>query len=257
MRKVGIVIRKLMNVAGALLVFLPFAAAPVLSMFGQSKTLSSLHNGCGTMDSNFGDEPCIVISFVGRVTANHSFDRQFGNLLFRLNSQDAASGWNIEVVSAEEGSSTSSEYVWPVTPPYHFGNVRYLDTSYGVRADQAVKQTPRDFNFVLGEAQFLRAAELVDLGISSRPVNDHQSAAKIERESKDALAVLESLPVGKGRLEIIDSHVDKSAGRDGLGAIEWLKFKVELHVPCDFEVVGSTDIFIDRASCSDDEKKLN
>jgi hypothetical protein len=132
--------------------------------------------------------------------------------------------------------------VWPVTPPYHFGNVRYLDTSKGVRAD---------------EAPFRRTTELVDLGVSSRPFHDHKCQAEIDKESKDALDALQSLPVGQDRLEIIGWRVNKSKGPNGLGAIEWLKFKVDRHVPCNFEVVGSAGISINREGCLQGGKKLN
>ena len=138
-----------------------------------------------------------------------------------------------------------------------FGNVRYLDTSYGVRAEAAVKMSPRDFNFVLDAAQFNRAADLVNLAVSSRPLDEHKSQADMERESKDALNALESLPVGKGRFKILDSRTNKSGGSQGLGTIEWLKFNVELHVPCSFEISDSVGITLDRGKCPNDRKKPN
>lgn len=135
-------------------------------------------------------------------------------------------------------------------PPYHFGNIRYLDTSYGTKAEDAVKLSPRDFNFVLDQGQFDRAADLVNLAVSSHPVDDHKSDADHEMEGSDAVAALESISIGKGRLEIIDSRVDRAGGDHGLGAIEWLKFKIELHVPCDFAISDSADMVIDRAGCA-------
>jgi hypothetical protein len=183
---------------------------------------------CGTMNTEFTEGRCIQLTFSGEVSAAKNFDRPFGLLRFRLNSQEASSGWWIEVMPAEQTNSGSDEYVWVVTPPYHFGNARYLDTSYGARAEDAVKG-PRDFNFALDQQQFHRAAELVNLGVSSHPLSAHKSEAELDKESEDAIAALESLSIGKGRLQILDSRVDGSAGQDGLGAIEWLKFRVELH----------------------------
>ena len=113
-----------------------------------------------------------------------------------------------------------------------------------------MKISPRGFNFVLDQEQFDRAAGLVNLAISSHPVDDHKSDAEREKEGSDAVAALESMPIGKGRLEIIDSRVNRSGGDRGLGAIEWLKFKVELRVPCDFAISDSADIVIDRARCA-------
>jgi hypothetical protein len=203
------------------------------------------------MGSVFREGSCIRVSFSGEVSASRNFEREFGALRFRLNPQAALFGWNIEVVPRKETDSIRSEYVWVVTPPYHFGNIRYLDTSYGTKAEDAVKVSPRDFNFVLDQEQFDRAAGLVNLAISSHPADDHKSDAEPEKEGSDAIAALESMPIGKGRLEIIDSRVNGSGGDHGLGGIEWLKFKVELHVPCNFDVADSADIVIDRAGCAD------
>jgi hypothetical protein len=257
MFKLGIVTFKITTIVGTLLIFLPSTPLKFLPAPGQAQTAATLNDGCGTMSSNFGDDRCMRISFAGEITANHNFDREIGRLRFRLNSQNASFGWNIEVNPPVEANSKDSEYIWPVTPPYHFGNVRYLDTSYGVRAEAAVKMSPRDFNFVLDQDQFNRAADLVNLAASSRPLNEHKSQADLDRESKDALNALESLPVGKGRLEIVDSRINKSGGSNGLGAIEWLKFSVELHVPCNFETTDSADISLDRGKCPNDRKKPN
>jgi hypothetical protein len=204
---------------------------------------------CGTINTDFNEGRCIHIAFSGKVSADKNFDRPFGALLFRLNS-NALAGWWIEVVSAEETNGRNDEYVWVVTPPYHFGNVRYLDTSYGTRAADAVAESPRDFNFVIDQKQFDRAAELVNLGVSWRPRSEHKSEAEFDQESQHALAALESLPIGKGRLLILGSRVDSSAGPHGLGAIEWLKFRVELHVPCNFTVADALSLSIDRSQCS-------
>jgi hypothetical protein len=257
MFKLGIVTFTITTIAGNLLIFFPSIPLKFLPSPGQTQTSAAFKDGCGTISSKFGDGRCMSISFVGEIKANHNFDREIGKLRFRLNSQNASFGWNIEVIPAVETNSQDSEYVWPVTPPYHFGNVRYLDTSYGIRAEAAVKMSPRDFNFVLDQAQFNRAADLVNLAVNSRPLNEHKSQADLDRESNDALNALESLPVGKGRFKILDSGTNKSGGSNGLGTIEWLKFSVELHVPCNFEITDSVDIALDRRKCPSGRKKPN
>jgi hypothetical protein len=211
---------------------------------------------CGTINTEFSEGHCIRIAFSGEVSADKNFDRPFGALRFHLNGEQALAGWWIEVVPAVETDSGNDEYVWVVTPPYHFDNVRYLDTSYGTRAEDAVKQSPRDFNFVLDQRQFNRAAGLVNLGVSSRPHDEQKSDVELGQESQNALAALESMSIGKGRLQILDSRINSSAGQDGLGAIEWLKFRVELHVPCNFTVSDSPGLSIDRSQCSSEVKKL-
>ena len=209
---------------------------------------------CGTMNTEFTEGRCIHITFSGEVSADKNFDRPFGPLRFRLNSEEASAGWWVEVVPAEGANSENAEYVSVVTPPYHFENIRYLDTSYGTRAEDAVKDSPRDFNFVLDQEQFHRAANLVNLGVYSHPLSENKSEVEFDQESQNALAALESLPIGKGRLQILDSRVDRSTGQDGLGAIEWLKFQVELHVPCNFTVLDASGLLIDRSQCSSERK---
>jgi hypothetical protein len=83
---------------------------------------------CGTINTAFTEGRCIHITFSGEVSGDKNFDRPFGPLRFRLNSEQALGGWCIEVVPAEQTNSGNDEYVWVVTPPYHFGNIRYLDT---------------------------------------------------------------------------------------------------------------------------------
>jgi hypothetical protein len=228
---------------------------PVLSLQSRhAQNSASADIVCGTMNTQFTEGRCIHITFSGEVSAGKNFDRPFGPLHFRLNSQQALFGWSIEVAPAEESKSENAEYVWVVTPPYHFGNIHYLDTSYGTRAEDSVKVSPRDFNFVLNQQQYQRAEDLVGLAASSHTLSEHKSEAELAKESQDAFAARQSLPIGKGRLQILDSRVDSSAGQDGLGAIEWLKFRVELHVPCNFAVPDSRGLTIDRSQCSSERK---
>jgi len=233
--------------------FLAFVLPVLPAQSGHAQNSSPGPIACGTMNSQFTEGHCIHITFSGEVSGDKNFDRPFGPLHFRLNSEQALGGWWIEVVPAEQTNSGNDEYVWVVTPPYHFGNIRYLDTSYGTPAEDAVKG-PRDFNFVLDQGQFRRAADLVNLAVSSHPLSEHKSEAEFDQESQNALATLESWSVGKGRLQILDSRVDRSAGQDGLGAIEWLKFRVELHVPCNFTISDSLGLSIDRSQCSSERK---
>jgi hypothetical protein len=233
------------------LVFIPL----VLPLQGrQAQNPAPAEIVCGTINTEFSEGRCIHLAFSGEVSADKNFDRPFGSLRFRLNSEQALAGWWIEVTPAEDAKSANDEYVWAVTPPYHFANARYLDTSYGTRAEDSVKDSPRDFNFVLDQEQFHRAEDLLNSAAYSRALNDERSDAEFDQESQNALALLESMSIGKGRLQILDSRVDRSAGQDGLGAIEWLKFRVELHVPCNFTISDSAGLSIDRSQCSSERK---
>jgi hypothetical protein len=214
---------------------------------------SVAQDGCGTIQSAFGEDQCLHLSFAGEVSAGQAFERKFSEKLgFRLNASQ--SGWTIEVISYEQTDSDNAEYSWVVNPPYRSYNVRYLDTTYGTTAKEAVEYSPRDFNFVLNEQQFKQASDLVEMAIMSHPLSDHRSQQELDKESMDAGRTLQALPVAKGRLTIMNSRVaDPDPTEKGdLGSIDWLKFKVELHVPCGFATISdSSEVQIDKAKCSD------
>ena len=116
--------------------------------------------------------------------------------------------------------------LWVVTPPYHFQNARYLDTGYGITAQEAVRDSPREFSFVLNCADYERESKWVELAI-------YPSDAS-QKEVDEALAKLGSSPLGQGRLWIEDSKITpghKSGSMQDLGAIHWIKFRVEIQFP--------------------------
>jgi hypothetical protein len=213
-------------------------------------------DGCGTLYSEFGGDQCQRISFNGQVSANQTFEQRFGkNLSFRLNPKGAEGGWTLEVVPDAQPGSGYAEYVWVVNPPYHFSNIRYLDTSYGTTAKQAVSYSPRDFNFVINEEQYRRAADLVEKGVMSHAESDHRSQEEFAKESDEAIATLQALPVSKGRLTILQSRITEDTGKSGLGSIEWISFKVELRVPCNLVTPdGSPGLQINKSKCSAEVK---
>jgi hypothetical protein len=207
--------------------------------------------GCGTVESALEKSQCILVSFSGEVSDGQDFERSFGaDLLFRLTSKGKQEGWDIEVVPQRNGDAGNSEYVWVVTPPYRSGNPRYLDTSYGMSAKQAVAASPRHFNFVLNEEQFKKAVGLVDLAIMSRPSSGIRSPQEITREVQKATEALLAFSVAKGRLTIVDSKIESADEKGNPGYLKWLKFKVELRVPCDFAVSERPEVVVDKNSCS-------
>src|ERR1700730_11421682 len=141
------------------------------------------------MNTQFNEGRCIYIAFSGEVSADKNFDRPLGPLRFRLNSEPALVGWWIKVVPAESNSE-GAEYGWAVTPLYHFNNVRYLATDFGARAEVFVKDSSRDFNFVLDQEQFHRAVDLVNLAAYSRSTSEQKSEAEFGQESQNAIAAL-------------------------------------------------------------------
>jgi Regulator of Chromosome Condensation (RCC1) repeat protein len=214
------------------------------------------HKGCGTVSTSFEANACMQISFEGEVSAGHLFEKSFGGgLVFRLNPEGALSGWIMQAVPearpGTSGTDPHAEYIWVVNPPYRGRNARYLDTSYGVTAKEAVQSSPYDFNFVLSQQQFEEASDLVDKAIMSTSASDRRSREEIVEEgSKAADRLLTGLPVSKGRLVILDSRIGNSDKAVREEAIEWLKFRVDLRVPCSFNPDSkAAGITVDRSRC--------
>ena len=168
-------------------------------------------------------------TFEGEVSEGQTFRKSIGHGLefILMPSVDESTGWTIEVSPQGKPSDPECEdFVWVVTPPYHFQNARYLDTEYGITAQEAVHNSPREFNFVLNCTDFETERKRAELAIY--PYTENKQAVD------DARASLGSSPLGKGRLWIEDSKITPAhpSGDGGdLGAIRWIKFKVEIKFP--------------------------
>jgi hypothetical protein len=168
-------------------------------------------------------------TFTGEASEGKTFRKDIGHGLdFVLASNpDSSTGWTIEVSPQAKPSDPECEdFLWVVTPPYRFENPRYLDTTYGITAQDAVHRSPREFSFVLTCADYLIEVERVDRVLW--PYNYSK------QEADDALAKLGSSPVGTGQLWIEDSKITpghKSGTAKDLGAIHWIKIKVEIEFP--------------------------
>jgi hypothetical protein len=173
-----------------------------------------------------------LVTFVGEATEGQTFRKSIGSGLDFVLMPDSMgggiTGWTIEV--SPQGTPSDPEckdFLWVVTPPYHFQNARYIDTSYGTTAQKAVTVgSQREFNFVLNCADYETERKRVELVIYPNGAS--------EREMEEAQAKLGSSPLGKGSLWIVDSRI--TPGHDGgtgqeLGAIHWIKFKVEIKFP--------------------------
>lgn len=228
------------------LLFLLVPASHVQTTAGNS----GQWEGCGTTDTPFEAHKCQRLLFDGEVTAGQTFEKKISdNLIFRLNPKTALSGWMIEVGPEKVEDPARTEYVWVVNPPYRSWNTSFLDTSYGIKASDAVAYPPREFNFVLTESQFKRATDLVEILIMSRPPSDKRPQEEIDQEWNQAQEALAKFPVAKGRLTILNSRVTDS-GKSGTGSIDWLKFSVELHLPCRSAGNKAKEIVVDTTNCS-------
>ena len=155
------------------------------------------------------------LRFQGTVNHGQEFRKSIGRgLVFVLRPKD--DGWDITV--QPEGAAVSpgcNDFVWVATPPYRFSNPRYLDTSYGIDAREAVKWSPREFAFVLTAADCKTEQDRV-----ARVLWPYNYS---EQEVKQAEEKLGTSPLGKGLLAILDSRFG--------GQIDWLKFEVRISLP--------------------------
>jgi hypothetical protein len=160
-------------------------------------------------------------SFIGEVTLGRTFEREIGhNLIFRLvpTVGDQDSGWNIAIVP--ESGSPDAEFCAIATPPYHFYNPRYLDTSYATSARDAVAFNPRPFHFVLTQTDYEIAGKYVNMTIYP----NHARKGEFEEIDRKAAKV----EVGTGELHILDSRITPGNSENETGKIEWIKFEVKL-----------------------------
>jgi hypothetical protein len=168
------------------------------------------------------------------VNLGKAFEREITpGLLFRLTPTpgDEHSGWVIEVVP--KSGAPEDEFSAIATPPYHFYNARYLDTSYATKAKDAVALSPRAFNFVFTTEDSRVAQEFVELIIYPN------TASKKDLEEIDRKAA--KVKVGTGELYILDSRITPGKSENETGKIEWIKFEVKLKFHCGMnmmEVIG-------------------
>ncbi len=171
------------------------------------------------------------VTFIGEATEGQTFRKSIGHGLdFVLTPNlmgGGITGWIIEISPQGTPSDPGcKDFSWVATPPYHFKNVLYLDTAYNTTAQEAVGDSPRVFSFVVNCADFKTEFKRVEL------VMHHSNAS--EQEVDEARAKLGTSPLGKGRLWIEDSKItpgQKSDTAKDLGAIHWIKFKVEIEFP--------------------------
>ena len=172
-----------------------------------------------------------LLTFTGGVSEGQTFRKDIGRgldfVLTPSSMGDDATGWIIGVSpQGKQSDSDCIEFSWVVTPPYHFQNVLYLDTSYSTLAQDAVRASPREFSFVLNCTDFQAERRRVELVL-------HHSTAS-EQEVDEARAKLGSSPLGKGELWIEDYRITPGKKTDDgsdLGAIHWIRFKVEITFP--------------------------
>jgi len=187
---------------------------------------------------------CRSFSIAGEIAAGETFKHAIGaELSFQLEPSGAVGegGWTFEIGPTAQRMKADyqpefSQYIYALTPPYRFGNTRYVDTSYGTNARDAVADTPRPFWFLVRRN---------DGEIASAALNQVLWPQQDDAAQDHGLAVLAALPRGQGRFYILDSRITPGTAvsfsgderADAYGAIHWLKFRVDLIVPASFAVL--------------------
>ncbi len=169
-------------------------------------------------------------TLTGAVRAGESYEHAFGDgLVFGLRAHVHAppnpGGWNLEVRAAAGGEH---DFAWVATLPYRWWNPRYIDTSYGLSAREAVARDVRSFGFVTGEAAYDSLSRAVELLVSSRPAD--MTASRFEAARDPARVTWEAMMdrVGQGELRITGAQVSDSTAQRPLGRIERLAFTAVL-----------------------------
>jgi hypothetical protein len=133
------------------------------------------------------------------------------------------SGRGIAIVPRRPDDKSCEEFARVLTGPQRAHNPLELDAAYDWTAEQEVQTSPREFSFVTSCAEYRSASALLQIALGP------ESRSKFE----EAAARLDALPAGRGRVWITDSRVTHS--HDNIvavnGAIEWMKFSVEIKLP--------------------------
>ena len=147
-------------------------------------------------------------------------------MAFLADPQDGG-GWVI-AIEPQSGSNDEScrDFSGVVALPLHGEKATDLSLGYGYTAREEVGYPPREFPFVLNEADWKREWEW---GKRLR-----WSYSCPEKEVEEAQERFGSLASGKTRFRILDSKVSTGGyivDVEDLGKIDWVKFQVEITFP--------------------------
>jgi hypothetical protein len=187
-----------------------------------------------------------IVRFQSEISRGHNFRQPIGHgLVLVLAAGD--DGWTIGVSPQTVTERECGDFAGVVNTPFRNYNALYLNVSYGMTAQDAVEDSPREFNFVLSCAGLKRESTFVDRLIMSSPAGMQPT----EKQVAEAEAKMGTSPQGHGKLWILD-HKVSAAPEDidgkNYGQIDWIRFRVEIRfpenadslpVPKDFEEPGT------------------
>jgi hypothetical protein len=178
--------------------------------------------GAAVKEAPMTGPACEVTRFAGIVEDGQSFEHVVnGDYTFRLQStaDSELSGWTIEVRTPRL-AGPENELSAVATPPHRFWNPRYIETSYGWTARQAIEYGDREFSFVRFE-DYARLNEALVRLLWPNGATD--------AELEPARRTYDGMPRYPGRLRILDSTITPTS--DGTGRLGRVRFDVELCVP--------------------------
>jgi hypothetical protein len=202
----------------------PLRQRPRLSAAFALSALALVLGGQAAAQQPGASPPCRTEAVRGRVTAGQAFEARLSpGLMFRLDPDTLDAnppGWTIRVTPPD---AADVDYSMVVTPPYRFANARYVDTGYGISAEQALADTPRDFAFVARAEDYERARGALDVLLWPYSFTDAQVDS--------AGAVMDALPAYPASLTIEDGEASAPTPARPLGRIEWMAFRLDACVP--------------------------
>jgi hypothetical protein len=167
-----------------------------------------------------------TVRFQGEVSRGQEFRKAIGHGLVFVLDPNNVDGWTMRVGPVSTSKDACDGFSGVIATPFHAMQVTDLYPGYGQTAREAVETPPREFSFVLNEADCKRELEWGKRLMWSYSYPD--------KEVKEAEEKFKSSPSGKARFKILDSRV--SAGGDiiegkDVGKIDWVRFEVEITFP--------------------------
>jgi hypothetical protein len=180
-----------------------------------------------------------IVRFQSEVSSSHSFRQPIGHgLLLVLGG--GGGGWTIGVSPQTVTEQQCGDFAWVVNPPFRNYNALYLSALYGMTAQDAVEESPREFNFVLSCEGLKRESTFVNRLIMSSPAGMQPS----EKQVAEAEAKMGTSPQGHGKLWILDykiSPAPEDVDGKNYGQIDWIRFRVEIRFPADADSLPVPD----------------
>ncbi|MGB9028553.1 MAG: hypothetical protein WCC27_00425 [Acidobacteriaceae bacterium] len=164
-----------------------------------------------------------AVCFSGEASAGKSFRQAINSQLEFLFDPDDA-GWTIEIVPLEP-QPNCDEFAAVLTPPYRYHADLDIDMTYGISAEEEVADSPRRFSFVTNCGDYKIESDRLQIVLWPYSFS--------EQQVNKATAALGTSAHASGCLWIVASKISHAAdtSENKLGAIEWMRFSVEIRLP--------------------------